>query len=154
MKTFIILSDTHGNITAIRRLKEIIGETDFVIHLGDHKSDIKEIALQYPQKVHAVNGNCDGGKAEEEILEVEGFRILLTHGHKYSVKQGLTNLNLYMQENNIDIALYGHTHEARVESYNGKHFINPGCMTRYGDMSYCYMVLHNGTITTKIVNIF
>ena len=154
MKTFLILSDTHGNLTAIRKLKEIIGESDYVIHLGDNKSDIKEIAIQYPNKVYAVNGNCDGGRVEEKILEVEGFKILLTHGHAFNVKEGLSRLNYYMQEKDINIALYRHTHIPSVESFNGRHFINPGNMKGFSDKTYCYMILHNGSITTKIVNVF
>ena len=154
MKTFLILSDTHGNVSAIRKLKEIMGESDYVIHLGDNKSDIREFATQYPNKVYAVNGNCDGGKVEEKILEVEGFKILLTHGHVFNVKEWLTSLNYYMQEKGIDIALYGHTHIPSVENFNGKYFINPGNMKGFSEKTYCYMVIHNGNITTKIVKVF
>ena len=40
MKKLLILSDTHGNISAMEKLKTIMAESDYIIHLGDNEKDI------------------------------------------------------------------------------------------------------------------
>ena len=36
-----VLSDTHGNLADIDKMAQIILESDFVFHLGDHYDDMK-----------------------------------------------------------------------------------------------------------------
>ncbi|MCQ2399815.1 MAG: metallophosphoesterase family protein, partial [Clostridia bacterium] len=85
MKTAIVFSDTHGNIRALKKLDEIMAETDYIFHLGDNASDFKEFKEKYPQKCHAVLGNCDGGYGDGTV-EIEGVKVFYTHGHEYKVK--------------------------------------------------------------------
>ena len=40
MKTILVLSDTHGNLSDMEKLKGIMAESDYVFHLGDYQSDI------------------------------------------------------------------------------------------------------------------
>lgn len=93
MKTAIILSDTHGDVYTIRKLREIMVETDYVIHLGDVNSDVALFKAEFPQKVITVAGNCDGGRGYK-VIEIEGVKILLTHGHDFDVKSGLNGLTI------------------------------------------------------------
>ena len=83
----------------------------------------------------AVHGNCDGpfsgGLRDEEILDLEGHRILLCHGHRYGVKGGLGHLIASAKRQGADIALFGHTHE-RHEEYlpeYGLWLFNPGALS-------------------------
>ena len=103
-------------------------------------------------KIYSVKGNCDGGGADQ-IIEIEGVKVLLTHGDKYGVKNCLLNLSFRAKELGVNAVFYGHTHIANIEVIDKITFINPGCMTSFGQKSYCYAVFHQGKLTAKIVDV-
>ena len=76
----------------------------------------------------AVAGNCDYGSTArtEWLLELEGVRILLTHGHGYAVKQGTGALLRRARELEAQVVLFGHTHQRLLEEADGVLLINPG----------------------------
>ena len=149
MKTAIVISDTHGRRANLKLIEGILPETDYLFFLGDGFSDIKEILLKYPQKVVYVLGNCDGGHGDK-ILEVEGVKIMLTHGHDYGVKRGLLNLNYKAREIGAKVVFYGHTHTSNVTTEGGVTMINPGALSSYIP-SYAYVVFADGKVYEKIV---
>ena len=153
MKSIIIVSDSHRNRAALDRLDGLFAECDFIVHLGDLSTDGGYVRGKYPQKTIVINGNCDLDKMgdDEWVLEAEGVKIFMCHGHNYSVKQTLARLAAAAKERGCTVALYGHTHEARVDELDGVKLINPGNLTRYGMNSYCYLALHNGKAVEKIV---
>ena len=154
MKTFLILSDSHGRRKMIEKIKPLVGENNYLVHLGDGAGDIREITSEYPDKVYSVKGNCDAfGGEEERVIEAEGLSILCCHGHKYGVKNGLSRLVARAKELDCEIALYGHTHRAAVEEVDGVLCINPGSAGSYTDPSYCYLVIHNKKPTATIVSL-
>ena len=155
MKTLIVLSDTHGNLRAFEKIKAQLSECDFIVHLGDTSSDGNALR-KYNQNVISVNGNCDPINlgADEDVLEIEGVRIFICHGHRYSVKSTKLKLAARAKELNCSLALYGHTHTAAEEVVDGVTLINPGCMTRYAQNSYLYLVLSGGKAVSKIVPFF
>lgn len=76
-----------------------------------------------------VRGNCDYGDfdvPEQRLVEYGGVRILMTHGHRYGVKSGLLRYDMAARENQVDVALFGHTHCAYCEENNGVWLLNPG----------------------------
>lgn len=150
MKKILVLSDTHGNISALEKLVPIMKDSDYIFHLGDYYKDIK-LFKEFDNKIYSVKGNCDGG-GSDIVLDIEGLKIMLTHGDKYGVKSGLTRLSLKAEEIGAKVVYYGHTHIAKIEEFNGVHFINPGCATLFANNSYCYSVIFNGKIVSKIVN--
>lgn len=151
MKTILVLSDTHGNISAMEKLKNIMRESDYIFHLGDYEKDIS-IFREFSGKVVSVKGNCDGG-GTDKVIEIEGIKFFLTHGDRYGVKNGLLNLKLKAQEIQADVVFYGHTHRANIELIDGIYFINSGNLISYYGKSYCYCVVYGGKITAKIVEI-
>lgn len=156
MKTIVVLSDTHGNMARLRDIAVVLAECDLIIHLGDTSSDGMKLKKEYGDKVVPINGNCDSVKFgdDERVLEVEGVRFFLTHGHLYSVKSTLSNLSARAAELGCGIALYGHTHAAREEEINGVTAINPGNMSRYSRNSYCYIVVNGGKAVYKTVDLY
>lgn len=157
MVTAIVLSDTHHNVPLVEKLLPLMQEADLVVHLGDGANDLSRYALSLKGKLHRMAGNCDDASfgEREEIIEVEGVRIFACHGHRYGVKQQLVSLTLRAKECNCTVALYGHTHEGRIDDLNGVLCINPGCATRYAvNPSYCFLAIHNGKVTAKLVEIF
>lgn len=153
MQTLIAISDTHGNRAAIDELFPLFAENDIIVHLGDTSADGNYIRNKFPAKTHVINGNCETSPIgdDEEIITVEAVKILLCHGHKYSVKHTLFKLAERARELGCQIALYGHTHDARVDEIDGVTLINPGACTRYGAKSYLYLAIHGKSFTHKIV---
>lgn len=150
MTKIFVFSDTHGNLDAINRIAPIIEESDVVIHLGDNHSDLYGLSAEVYDKLYSVNGNCDGG-GDDVTFKVENLKVLITHGDKYGVKTSLSRLYFKAKELGVNVVFYGHTHLASVEEYDGITFINPGCMTKFAQKSYCYCVVTDNKITAKIV---
>jgi len=79
-----------------------------------------------------VRGNGDFLRTDynfDEVVEVKGKKIFLTHGHRYNVKQGIMNLYYKALELNADLVLFGHTHIPIVEKIDGITIMNPGSPT-------------------------
>ena len=155
MKRLIVLSDTHGNAKGVMELFPRIAENDYVIHLGDGATDMREVRSEYPDKVYACRGNCDMfyPLPEDGELEVEGVKIYFCHGHNYGVKSNLYALSEEAKRRDCQIALYGHTHVPSIMEVNGVTLINPGSM-RYSigkGGSYCYLVVNKEKFTPVIV---
>ena len=152
MKTLVVLSDSHGRRGAVERISPLFAENDFIIHLGDGSSDMRETFSRYPDKTYIMKGNCDFSYGiNETTLEAEGVKMLLCHGHRYGVKSGLNKLAARAKALGCDVALYGHTHTAAVDMVDGVLCICPGSIGAYADASYCYVVLHKGKATPTIV---
>jgi uncharacterized protein len=121
---------------------------DMVVHLGDFHSedvvnDLKEIT-----NFRGVAGNHDmhiPGLPEKDLVEADGKRIGIVHGHgcvfPFGFKWGL----LTQFEGKVDAILYGHTHSARNTVEDGVLFFNPGSvMGRFPAMHRSYGVLTVG----------
>lgn len=152
MKKIVVLSDTHGNISAIEKILPIMKESDYVFHLGDYSKDIELYRRELGDKLYSVKGNCDGS-GPETVLDIEGLKIILVHGDFYGVKNGVENLYFHAKSIGANVVFYGHTHCALIEEYSNVTMINPGCMKGFYDKTYCYAVIHNGKITAKIVSL-
>ena len=84
-----------------------------------------------------VRGNCDWGKGPDlRVVELEGVRFLLTHGHLQYVKSGLDELLQEAKNRQVQVACFGHTHLAKVVYRDGIYLMNPGsaggCHAREG----------------------
>lgn len=153
MKKLVVLSDTHANIGAIYSIYDIIKESDYVFHLGDHCYDMDGLAGELKDKLYRVRGNCDGGTENKElIVEIEGCKILVTHGDLYGVKSTLLRLSYRAKELGCNVCFYGHTHVAEVTEIDGVTLINPGSADRFAtEKSFCYAVI-NGAVITAVIN--
>lgn len=121
MTRILAVSDSHGDENGLRHLLEQVwkqtGPIDAYFHLGDGARDFqrldKLIWSRDPQAVRlGVKGNCDLGMdlPERLIRQVGPWRVLLTHGHRYHVKDTLDVLEDEAWAEECDIALFGHTH--------------------------------------------
>ena len=154
MKTFVVLSDSHGRRKVAEKLAPLFAENDYIVHLGDGAGDMREVSGRYPDKTYVMRGNCDFVSGlEEAVIEAEGVSVMCCHGHRYGVKSGLSRLAARAKELGCSVALYGHTHRAYVEETDGVLCVNPGAAGSYSDASYCYLVLHRGKATPTIVPI-
>lgn len=123
-----VLSDTHGIHGGIKKALEALGEVDMLIHAGDLSTDARYIIKQTGIETAYVRGNCDFDydTPDELELELDGWKVYLTHGHLYGVKYGLDELAEKAWEINAHICIYGHTHMTHLEELGGCTFLNPG----------------------------
>ena len=142
-----VIADTH-----VQRISELpsslineLTRMDMVLHLGDFHSedlvnDLKEIS-----DFRGVAGNHDmhiPGLPEKDLVEVNGKRIGIIHGHgcvfPFGFKWGL----MTQFEGKMDAILYGHTHSVRNTVEEGVLFFNPGSVCgRFPAMHRSYGVL-------------
>ena len=57
MKTLIVISDSHGNLKAVEKLRPLVAENDAVVHLGDGAGDMRGIMREFPEKTYLCGGN-------------------------------------------------------------------------------------------------
>lgn len=139
----LITSDVHGSK---ERLEEVIKkhkDISYHINAGDMCLD----PLVY-QRYHiiTVKGNNDFFSKEpyERLLDLEGLKILVTHGHKEHVKFGLDRLLLKAQLNEVDMVIFGHTHERYLNQDSQITILNPGAL---GDYHMSYAIFDSGQVT-------
>ncbi len=121
----IFFSDVHKDYLVLEEL--LNKEKDSLYYcLGD-----SQMSTTYLDKLNiiSVKGNCDVAKLNKElIIKVDNKKILLLHGHAFSVKYNLMNLMYYTKECNCDIVIFGHTHKV-CEIYDKDiTMLNPGSL--------------------------
>ena len=123
----LVFSDSHGRLGHMVEAMER-ERPHRVFFLGDHYRDGQALADAYPDiPMELVRGNCDWDKAPDElIVEAGGVRFLLTHGHRYWVKSGTDQLARAAREMGVDVACFGHTHNALNMPDHGVLLFNPG----------------------------
>jgi uncharacterized protein len=121
MRTLGVISDTHGLLRpeAVAALKGV----ERIIHAGDICGAEILTALARLAPVIAVRGNNDHGPwansiAEQEVLDVEGHRILVLHD--------LGELDVDPAKEGYAAVISGHSHKPRIERRDGVLFLNPG----------------------------
>jgi len=155
MKRILVFSDTHGSIEAA---KQIIANTEnihCIFHLGDNCHDAYELQKACGIRTVSVRGNCDYGPDSElkELVNIDGARILLVHGHQYHVNSSLLHLSFAAQESDAHAVCFGHTHRSLQEYENGILFFNPGSISRPRDgaASYGILEIRDGSIHSHII---
>jgi len=138
--TIGILSDTHSALHRLERLAEIFSSrgTHRLIHCGDITSPEAVIGLK-DFDVEWVFGNCDWNRAVLENamrecghschgfrgeIEIEGRRILFTHGDRLDLFDEL------LEDDHADLVIHGHTHEKRDVEIRGRRVLCPGALIR------------------------
>lgn len=147
----LVFSDSHRSSSNMARaMEDHVNDADCFVHLGDGTAEFLLFRDRYIGKSFtAVAGNYEDymmllspDKPQSAVvLELEGYRFLLTHGHKFGVQYGTETLLKYAADNMIDVVLFGHTHEKYNEYISGEHPIrlfNPGSISlpRDGEASY------------------
>ena len=124
----LVLSDSHGNLDNMLQAAEREAP-DRIFHLGDGWREAQRLHERFPDlPFHRVPGNCDvvSGVLTEQLVTLEGKRLLLCHGHTYHVKSSLIAAGCAAEENALDAFLFGHTHRPLVDRRGGTLFLNPG----------------------------
>lgn len=129
-----IMSDSHGDVAAIRRTLAVISPVDCWLHAGDYARDALFLAQLAKLPVTAVAGNTDGMPAAkwDEFIEVSGKKIWLTHGHRYQVKSGIRELAWWGHQYEVQLVVFGHTHVPQITTDGQLLLVNPGSVALPG----------------------
>jgi putative phosphoesterase len=149
----LCFSDSHGNSAAFRRALNLHPDAEIVFFLGDGLSDIEPYIVDKTKAFFAVRGNCDGYSTfgdtlpkKTDAINIDGYRIVFTHGDLYGVKYGMDGLKKLASDSSADLVLFGHTHIPH-ESYNptddgGFYLFNPGSLSGGFDHKPSYGVIN------------
>ncbi|WP_283678639.1 metallophosphoesterase [Lentilactobacillus sp. Marseille-Q4993] len=125
----LVMSDSHGDDEIVTELiSNYQSEVDGIFHCGD-----SEFSKDNPlvDRLNLVKGNMDFEDFPPSIIQtIDNNRILMTHGHLQNVNNSMLNLTLFGKENQADIVLFGHTHQAYCEMYQGMLIVNPGSISQ------------------------
>jgi len=149
-----VFSDSHGDTDALDCLLEKMGHLDAACFLGDVARDAQHLEEQLAwmpgsPALYTVRGNNDYYSTcmlpWERVVELDGVRIYMEHGHR---SVSLASLSYKAQENDAQIALFGHTHQA-LEEHDGRVLLlNPGSAGNYcrgGRAKACVLEIKNGS---------
>lgn len=166
-----VLSDSHDNIENVVRAARLFREkgVGLVLHLGDIVAPFtlaRLVAELGGIKVRAVFGNNCGEKplllrvAENlgadisdppRVLEIEGRRLLLTHGYG-DVETTIEIVEALAASGKWDGVLYGHTHKADYRYLQGRLLLNPGEVAGVLEEP-TVAVVDTGTLKAKIYKV-
>lgn len=145
-----VIADTHTTLKNVEKLRTFLEsamkDVDLIIHAGDIKSEEALEVLKNFENMIIVRGNNDNegelAKLNDiEILNLEGYKIGITHGHGTS-KSTLDNALQKFDGEEIDVLIFGHSHKAYVETKGNTLILNPGSPSRRRkERWYSYIVM-------------
>lgn len=131
----IALGDSHRHTGVLAGMAQVLvrEQPQVFVHTGDNYGDFLYLRRESKIPGHGVRGNCDPlltlGAPEEVVFDYEGFKIFLTHGHKYGAKHSLDQLAARAQDLGAAAVIFGHSHVQLIEERQGILFINPGSLS-------------------------
>lgn len=128
----LIVSDTHGREENMKKVLAREGMPDHVIHLGDSEDSGVNMSKMLTCPLHIVAGNCDffSDLPRVDFVELDGHRIMMTHGHYHYVTFDTGELAEEARLNDCDVAMFGHTHRPLLDrSDETLTILNPGSLS-------------------------
>ena len=145
-----ILSDTHDDMTAIKKAVEILNaeNVSHVIHAGDITSPFTfELFNELRCRLTGIFGNNDGDRLllseksggnlspQPLIMSLDGKKIVAVHEPDL--------VDALAESGHFDLVIYGHTHRPVVRKFKGTLVVNPGKLAR----------LHKGESTLSVLDL-
>lgn len=155
-----IISDTHikkhpEKIVDI--IDRCLGSVDMIIHAGDYSDSRVVSILKRNYNFVGVFGNVDSSETrnmlcEKEIIDLCGYRIGIFHGHG-DKKTTIERAYEKFKNDDVDIIVFGHSHQAMITAKNRVLMLNPGSITyKRKDrwFSYIMLELNRNSINAEI----
>jgi len=153
-----VLGDSHGHMPSLLAVLPELSKADWVLHTGDFLRDSKFLAEKLAVPVIGVTGNGDREvEPTDEIVEIAGRRIFITHGHLFGVKNTMSALTRAGVKRRADIVVFGHTHVPTEFHREGILFVNPGSIfsgRRGHGRSYAIITLLSEAVRVEFVSNF
>jgi hypothetical protein len=124
-----IISDTHFGfkddfLPLFEKLKQIFKNTDLIIHAGDVTNIEFVKNMEHIAPVDVVCGNMDDYSIQNKY---NPFKILNLR-KKIGICHHLPSKS-FIEQNNIEIMIFGHTHKPAIYEKPGVLYLNPGSAT-------------------------
>lgn len=127
----LIVSDSHGMDNNLKYVINKVRPIDMLIHLGDFSGNYDYIAQLPESPIEAVCGNndffCD--VEDEKLIYIAGYKVFMSHGHRYGVSHNLDRVKSIGMQYNADIIMFGHTHKPLIDKTGDIWIINPGSIS-------------------------
>lgn len=123
-----VVSDIHRSNRHIEMIKNMIKKADVLLNLGDNVEDGEELAQSFKGETYIVKGNCDFSHVypSDRLIELNGKKIFMTHGHLYGVKISMNSIYYKGKEVGADVVVFGHSHMGGIEQGSDMILMNPG----------------------------
>jgi putative phosphoesterase len=116
-----LISDTHGLLRPAAM--EFLRGCDRIVHGGDiHKPGVLEVLAQM-SPVIAVRGNNDKGDWADDLPETELVRF---EEKLVYVIHDISQIDIDPGTAQVDVVVFGHSHQPSIEERKGVLYINPG----------------------------
>ena len=159
-----VISDTHILNNTDNLPSEIFNhfkDVDLILHAGDLINiSVLDQLRQVTPNVEAVSGNMDSVQTramlpEKKIIKANGLNIGLMHGWgaPFGVRKRIWN---ELRNDNLDVIIYGHTHQPESVYENDVLFLNPGSPTdkRFAKVnSIAVLTINNGKPVAEIIKL-
>ena len=149
MKSYVVFSDIHGDVYAKKILQKYVEGSDGAFFAGDGISGLNDFTKK---PFYAVKGNCDLIGEEEKIIEIDGVKILLTHGQLYGVKSSYLRLIYRAKELGVNVVIFGHTHLPLIMQEEEVLLLNPGSCSIYGAQKTFINLFISNNKASAIIN--
>lgn len=140
----VVFSDSHGDVFQAIEVVQRNEKEKIFVFLGDGAEDLDTLKDMYPHKEFiGVRGNCDFfcRLADEYMMDVEGVKILCTHGHNYNVKLSHDKLIEAARKKGAAVVLHGHTHKSFIKYDDGLYIVCPGSVSKPFDRNPTYATI-------------
>lgn len=146
-----VISDTHGLLRP--EAIEALRGSDHILHAGDIGNPEILGALRRIAPVTAIRGNVDVESwacdlPETEVVELGGVTIYMLHD--------LGRLDLKPEAAGMQVVVYGHSHQPKMEEKNGVIYFNPGSAgpRRFTlSVSVGRLVIEAGRVSARLVEL-
>ena len=133
MTRILVISDTHSKSLSYlpKALFKEVAAADIVVHCGDYTSlSLLHELRDSAKKFIGVYGNIDPIEIRREVpdkrtFEVGGKRIGVIHPHWGGAPFGIEE-DIVKEFTDVDLILFGHTHDAWTGIVGGITLFNPG----------------------------
>ena len=127
MKKILVVSDSHKHNEILNKIFEANKDIETCIHCGDLQDNENALNIH---DLYIVRGNNDFTLYKDELLlEFEGYKIYVTHGHIQDIETSDHKIHQNAQNNNANIVLFGHTHNPKFYQKEDIYYLNPGSVS-------------------------
>lgn len=149
---FIVLGDNHRDSDVLEAILRNHPQAKAFIHTGD-----SEMLPEAMKSFQGVSGNCDnyGLYPMERVVDVEGIRVYIEHGHNLPYGDRVNALVEKAKARSCSVACMGHTHVFIDKVVDGVQVINPGSLHYNRDgtpQSYAQVIIKEGNIQVNRLN--
>ena len=126
----LIVSDTHGRDENLEIAVNREAPFDMLVHCGDVEGREFYIEALADCPCSIVSGNNDffSDLPREDVIDIEGNKVLVTHGHYYGVSMAFDQLADAAKQRGCNAAFFGHIHVPVLEKEDGILLVNPGSL--------------------------